>query len=128
MPTLVAPQEFKSEMRNHRLFLAALSVTLAFVTWPCSGQQRSPSDTGEPQVAVSHSAGTWTIAGKKNTVELKESDLAVSVHAGPVTWKMAPSSQEDLLVSAGGDQFHLRLADAGHIQIGPYETDRKSVV
>ena len=126
MPTLVAPQEFKSEMRNHRLFLAALSVTLAFVTWPCSGQQRSPSDTGEPQVAVSHSAGTWTIAGKKNTVELKESDLAVSVHAGPVTWKMAPSSQEDLLVSVGGDQFHLRLADAGHIQISPYETGFKT--
>jgi hypothetical protein len=97
-------------------------------SWPCAGQQRSPADTGEPQVTVSHTAGKWVLEGRKNIVELDEPDFSVSVHAGPVTWKMVPSSNEDMLVSAGGDQFHLRLADAGQIKITPYKTGFKTGV
>ena len=93
-----------------------------------SPPQRSPEDTGTPEVRVNHSAGKWTIAGKKNTVELNESDLAVSVRSGPVSWKMVPSSTNDMLVSTAGDQFHVRLADAGEIKITPYETGYKTGV
>jgi hypothetical protein len=88
--------------------------------------QRSPRDTGAPEVRVTHSAGKWTIAGKKNTVELSEKDLALSVHSGPVIWRMVPSSTSDMLVSAAGDQFQVRLADAGEIKITPYETGYKT--
>ena len=73
-------------------------------------------------VAVSHAGGFWTIHGRKNTVELNERDLAVTIHAGPVTWKMVPSSNQDMLVGAGGDRFWVRLADAGRVQIAPYRT------
>ncbi len=91
-------------------------------------QPRSPADTGEPVVSVQHSAGKWTLAGKKNTVELNESDLAATVRAGPVTWKMMPSSDRDMLVNAGGGSFRLRLADARDIRIAPYETGFKTGV
>ena len=113
-------------MRKRGLVFVVLAAILTFLSWPCASQRRSPADTGAPQVTVSHSAGKWTLAGRKNTVELNESDFAVGVHAGPVTWKMVPSSNEDMLVSAGGDQFHLRLADAGQIKISPYETGFKT--
>src|SRR5271167_501766 len=113
-------------MRKRRLGFIVLGAILTFLSWPCACQQRSPADTGAPQVTVSHLAGKWTVAGKNNTVELNESDFAVSIHAGPVNWKMVPSSNEDMLVSAGGDQFHLRLADAGQIKISPYETGFKT--
>ena len=73
-------------------------------------------------VAVSHTGGLWTIHGQKNTVELTERDLSVSIHAGPVTWNMVPSSSQDMLVGAGGDRFWVRLADAGRVQIAPYQT------
>jgi hypothetical protein len=113
-------------MGKRRLILVVLAATLTFWSRPSSGQQRSPADTGAPQVAVSHSSGKWTLTGRKNIVELNESDFAVGVHAGPVTWKMVPSSNADMLVGAGGDEFHLRLADAGQIKIGPYETGFKT--
>jgi len=81
---------------------------------------------GAQDVTVSHAGDIWTIHGRKNTVELNGRDLAVSIQAGPVTWKMAPSSGEDMLVSAAGDRFWLRLADAGAIRIAPYRTGFKT--
>jgi hypothetical protein len=38
---------------------------------------------------------------------------------------MVPSSAKDLLVRARGDEFNLRLADAGEIKIAPYDTGFK---
>ncbi|MGH9582333.1 MAG: DUF5696 domain-containing protein, partial [Bryobacteraceae bacterium] len=81
-----------------------------------------------PQVTVTHANGDWTIAGQKNTVVLNESDLPIAVHAGPVTWKMIPSSNRDMRVSVGGDEFYLRLADAQKIDIKPYKTGFKTGV
>lgn len=81
---------------------------------------------GIAQVNVSHGSGKWTIAGQKNTVALNDSDLAVTIQAGPVTWSMVPSSNQDMLLSAGDDQFHLRLADASRIEIAPYQTGFKT--
>ena len=80
------------------------------------------------QVAVTHSDGKWAIAGKKNTVVLNETDFAISVKAGPVVWKMTPSSNQDMRIEAGSDRFYVRLADAGGIQIAPYETGFKKGV
>lgn len=77
------------------------------------------------QVAVSHAGGNWTIAGQKNTVVLDEADLAVSIQAGPVTWKMLPSSDHDMRVNAQGDTFYVRLADAQKIDISLIEQDSK---
>lgn len=88
----------------------------------------SASPVSAQGVTVSHAGGLWTIRGARNVVELNERDLAVSIHAGTVTWKMVPSSDRDMLVSAGGDQFWIRLASAGRIRIAPYETGFKTGV
>lgn len=45
---------------------------------------------------------------------------------GAVTWKMMPSSAQDLLAAQDHDQFPLRLADAGEIKVTPYETGFKT--
>jgi hypothetical protein len=100
--------------------LLALAIVTAFA--------QSPADTGAPEVDVSHAAGKWVIRGKKNTVELNESDLAVTIRAGAVTWKMVPSSKDDVLIGTAGDEFPLRLADAGEIKIAPYQTGFKTGV
>ena len=105
------------------IFLAA--------AWACAtgvAQPRLPADTGEPRVSVSHAGGAWTLAGRRNSVELQEAGLAISIHAGPVVWKMAPSSSQDMIAAVPGDEFPVRLADAGQIQIGPYATGYKTGV
>ncbi len=82
---------------------------------------------GQP-VTVSHAGEVWSIRGQKNTVELNEHDLSVTIHAAAVLWKMVPSGSEDMLVGAGGDRFWVRLADAGNIRIAPYRTGFKTGV
>ena len=71
---------------------------LAAFTAAAFAQPRSPADTGAPQVTVTHSGSQWTLAGKKQTVTLDASNLAIAVHAGPTVWAMMPSSAGDLLV------------------------------
>jgi hypothetical protein len=113
------------EMRTvHSCLLIVVSSFLI----PYGSAQPSPEDTGAPAVLVSHSGGTWTLAGRKNTVVLDSSDLSVLVRSGPVVWKMVPSSAKDLLVRARGDEFNLRLTDAGEIKIAPYDTEFKKGV
>ena len=92
------------------------------------GQQLAPEEWGAPPVKVTHSAGTWTIAGKKNAVILNEKDLSFTVQAGPATWKMVPSSSKDMVVRAYDDEFNVRLADASSIQIVQYKTGFKTGV
>src|SRR5262249_31593383 len=64
--------------------------------------------------------------GKKNRVTLNESDLALSVQAGPAHWAMVPSSAQDMLVRSRGEEFYLRLADARKIEIKSYDTGFKT--
>lgn len=92
------------------------------------GQTHSAADTGVPQVVVSHSGAIWKVAGRKNAVELNQSNLAMTIHAGPALWKIVPSTAQDMLVEAGGDKFRIRLADASRIRITPYNTGFKSGV
>jgi len=98
---------------------------IALSTPPCESQQ-STSDTGAPEVKLTHAAGKWILTGKGNVVEIDERNLAVNVQSGPVTWKMVPSSSEDMLVARASDEFRLRLADASDIKITPYETGFKT--
>jgi hypothetical protein len=77
---------------------------------------------------VTHSGAQWILAGQNTRVTLNESDLAITVQSGPASWKMLPSSAQDLLVRADGDDFRLRLAEAREIRITPYDTGFSSGV
>lgn len=107
-------------------FLASI-VLFASSSWLC-GAQLSPEEWGAPAVTVSHSAGKWTLSGKKNKVVLDELDLSTTLQAGGAIWKMVSSSAKDILVRASDDEFNLRLADAGEITITPYQTVFKTGV
>jgi hypothetical protein len=74
------------------------------------------------QVTVTHSGGNWTIAGPKNTAILSESNFALSVRAGAVTWNLVPSAANDVLVKSGGADRPLRLTAARDIRIEPFTT------
>jgi hypothetical protein len=89
-------------------------------------QQTSRVQWGAPAINVSHSAGKWIIAGRKNTITLSESNLGLSVEAGSARWRMMPSTVKDSLVKSRGQEFQLRLADARRIAIVPYETGFKT--
>ena len=91
-------------------------------------QQLPREQWGAPTVTVSHAGGQWTIAAKRHKVTLGESDLALKVEAGPVTWAMVPSAKDDMLVKSRGEEFYVRLADAGKIDIVPYDTGYKTGV
>ena len=82
----------------------------------------------QAQIAVTHTADTWTVRGTKNTVVLNGSDLSLSVRAGAAVWRMAPSGPHDMRVRTGGNELDVRLADAGEIRITPYETGFKTGV
>jgi hypothetical protein len=79
-------------------------------------------------ISVSHTGSNWIIEGEKNKVILNESDLAMKVEAGPVVWSMAPSNDNDVLVKSKGEEFFLRLADAGKTDIQSYDTGYKKGV
>ncbi|RPJ39349.1 MAG: hypothetical protein EHM35_02595, partial [Planctomycetaceae bacterium] len=101
------------------------------LTMPLLAQQgelpRLPREQwGAPLVTVSHVGAQWIIAGRTQKVTLDETDLQITVEAGPATWKMGPSSEKDMLVKAGEKEFYLRLADAGKINITPYDTGAKT--
>jgi hypothetical protein len=88
----------------------------------------SEAEWGAPPVTVGHSGGRWTIAGRKTTVVLDEKDLSATVQASGATWKMVPSSNEDLIVRTQGHDVPVRLADAAEIKIDPYRTGFKTGV
>ncbi len=83
---------------------------------------------GAPAVKVSRADGRWILAGKKQTVLLNDSGLALEIRAGSALWKMVPSVTNDLRVRSAGKEFSLRLADAKKIEIAPYDTGFKTGV
>ena len=83
---------------------------------------------GAPLVNVSHTKGQWTITGKKLSVILTESNLALEVRAGTAVWNMVASGTNDMIVKSAGKEFPLRLADAGKTDIKPYDTGFKTGV
>ena len=96
-----------------------------------AAQQQSPApraERGAMLVDVTRSGDEWVTAGKKNRVTLDASSLAVRVQAGPVRLALAPSLKDDMLVRSRGEEFYLRLADAGRIHIEPYDAGFKTGV
>jgi hypothetical protein len=109
------------------LFLCA-SALHAASSAPAAGPAVSGSEWGEPAVTVAHAGGKWTIVGRKHSVALADADLSLAVTDGATTWKMVPSSAQDLVARLNGDEFSIRLADARDIKIEPWRTGFKTGV
>src|SRR5436190_11045256 len=107
--------------------LCASTVMLVF-SFQTSAQQLPRAQWGAPEVNVAQGSGKWTIAGKKNTVTLNESDLAMKVQAGNTVWQMVPSSPKDMLVRAKDVDTYVRLANATKKTVTRYDTGYKTGV
>lgn len=104
------------------LIVAARSAAQDVQRPPVQSPRQTRAEWGAPPVTVNHTAGRWVIAGKKNRVELNDSDLAVSIMAEGVPWKMKASQDDDVLVKSHSELFHVALKSADHIAIVPYDT------
>ena len=103
----------------------AIAFVLLITSLP-TAQRLQREDWGAPAISVSHRDGKWIIAGKKTTVTVDRANLSVKVQAGTAMWEMVPSSARDMLVRAKGQDFYLRLADAGMIAVSSYDTGFKT--
>jgi hypothetical protein len=72
-------------------------------------------------IEVTNQNGAWTIAGKKQVVTFKESDLSIRIKAGNINWNLAPSGTNDMIVKKDGREYTVRLADAGKRKVEPYD-------
>ena len=104
-----------------------VSAVMLFISSLATAQV-SREQWGAPDIKVAHANGKWIIAGKKNTVTIDESDLAMKVQAGAAVWQMVPSSANDLLIRSRGTDSSLRLADAARKTITLYDTGFKTGV
>ncbi|HSE34057.1 MAG TPA: hypothetical protein VLA93_20960, partial [Pyrinomonadaceae bacterium] len=89
-------------------------------------QQPSREQWGAMNVKVTQQGDSWVIAGKRTTVSLNKTDLAISVLAGTAQWKMVGSAAGDIIVKSGAEEASLRLADAKQVAIVPYDAGFKS--
>jgi hypothetical protein len=119
------------------LLLLLVSTCAAFAQGPAPATSplpppRSPhpprAEWGAPLVDVSQSGTTWTIAGRKNTVTLNATDLAMTIKVGAATWSMVASGAQDIELGAGAEKFTARLADAGRITVANYDTGERTGV
>src|SRR3954468_1283473 len=109
-----------------RTVVALFALPLLFPTFPDRALGQETDDSVSSAVSVTQADGNWTIAGKRNRAVLNEKTLALSVAAGTKTWNMVPSSADDVLVGLPGDEFPLKLANAGRIEIASYRTGYKT--
>src|SRR6185369_7964429 len=116
-----------ASLRDIQILFGA-SFLVGLMVLSVGAQTPSREQWGAMPVTVSHSAGNWIIAGKKTTVTMNGTNLALTVEAGPAKWVMVPSSPGDMLVKSSGEEFPLRLADAKKISIVPYDAGFKTGV
>ena len=83
--------------------------------------QPARQDWGAVPVTVTNDGTQWTIAGTKQTVTFDAKDLSVQIKAGPANWSMVASGEKDMIVKWHDQAFPLRLADAGKIDVVPYD-------
>jgi hypothetical protein len=105
-----------------------LSLTVVTLTSIVGGRQLQRAEWGAPSIAVTHANGKWVIAGRKNAVTLRESDLSITIQAGPASWSMMPSVRGDMIVRAGGEESPLRIAEARQIAVTRFDTGFKTGV
>ena len=48
-------------------------------------------------IEVTNTNGAWTIAGKKQTITFKESDLSIRIKSENETWNLVPSGTGDMI-------------------------------
>ncbi len=107
---------------SHLRIIVGLGVLFGLMSW-CGAQEKLPrQEWGAPLVAVTREGGVWQIAGQKQIVTLDASNLAIRIKAGSANWAMVPSGSADMIVRLDGKDFPLRLADAGKIEVTPYDT------
>src|SRR5690349_3363175 len=115
--------------RNSGPIILAVAITSLA---SANGQTHAPplarEQWGAPLVMVSHTNEQWIIAGKKRTIVLNDSDLALEVRTGNTVWKMVASGTNDMLVRRAGKEMHIRLADAHGSQRQPFDTGFKTGV
>jgi hypothetical protein len=88
-------------------------------------QEKSLSDSVSSKIKVNHVGNSWIISGQKHKVILNETNLSMKIEAGPVTWQMVPSEENDMLVKFKGEDFYLQLSKAGKIDIEKYDAGFK---
>jgi hypothetical protein len=101
---------------------------VTLVSLSIHAQQLSRDQWGGVPVTVSHQAGNWIVAGRKQKVTLNESSLAINIETPAATWSAVGSSPHDMLVKVGGDEFPMGLTQARKIDIVPYDAGFKSGV
>jgi Family of unknown function (DUF5696) len=110
-----------------RSALAAALLTGVLATGAAQTPDRA--SWGGQQAIVSHDGGVWTIAGRRTHVTVDAATLAIDVRAGRVRWTMTPASRpRDLIVRRGAKDVALRLADATHIAVAPYDPGSRTGV
>ena len=127
------PGVFTLRRANERVFGMKTLWTLFFVTLTLltcvqgmSAQVLPRDQWGAPLVAVKQIGHEWIIAGKKNSVTVDETSLAMKINAGGTEWSMVASEDSEMVVKVAGRQYFVRLADAGTIDVRPYDTGFKT--
>jgi len=108
---------------------AAFLCILLYATSPVTGAVDAVQDDyGQPKVQVRQTEMGWLIEGRRNRLEIRSSDLQMTVHAGNVKWSTVASRAGDLVVETSGKEYSLCLADAAERNITPYRTGFKTGV
>lgn len=108
-----------------KLFLIAILV-LAFLSVRTNAQQAPRDQWGGMPVSVTQRDGNWIIAGKQHQVTLNARNLALTVETASAKWLMVASSEHDMTVKAGAEEFPLGLMQARQKQIVPYDAGFKT--
>src|SRR6185369_5450914 len=108
--------------------IKTILLTLFVLVYPAQAQTLTRDQWRAMPVTVSHEGSKWLVKGKVNSVTLNESDLALSIQAGPAQWQLMSSKLGDMIVRSKGGEVSLRIADATKISIVPYDTGFKTGV
>src|SRR6478672_12428791 len=103
-------------------------ILILFIAAASNAQTLSRDQWGAMPVTVSHEGSKWLVKGKINSFSLNESDLALTIQAGPAQWQLMSSKLGDMIVRSKGADLSLRIADAKKISIVPYDTGFKTGV
>jgi hypothetical protein len=108
--------------------IKSILLTLFVLINIAQSQTLSREQWGAMPVTVSHEGSRWVVKGKFNSFSLNESDLSLSIQAGPTQWQLQSSKPGDMIVRAKSEDISLRSADAKKISIVPYDTGFKTGV
>jgi len=103
-------------------------ILILFIAVANNSQTLSREQWGAMPVTVAHEGKNWFVKGKLNSFTLNESDLSLSIQAGPAQWQLMSSKSGDMIARTKSEEISLRIADAKKISIVPYDTGFKTGV